>query len=158
MSDFHVRRDKAALFQWVQAPPGGAGSWSARFPVLVDPWHDVWTATTRRVCSSVPNADGPQKKTPPCPSERGPWNHECFSRPVARRRLGGPRIARRGMFAIRIRTPKQRGRQILWGALLGLCNAVELRGGLEYLVVPLTTMATQSGGFFRLVNHFTHAH
>jgi len=26
MTDFHVRRDKAALFQWVQAPPGDRSS------------------------------------------------------------------------------------------------------------------------------------
>ena len=26
MSAFHVRRDKAALFQWVQAPPGDRSS------------------------------------------------------------------------------------------------------------------------------------
>ena len=26
MSGFHVRRDKAALFQWVQAPPGDRSS------------------------------------------------------------------------------------------------------------------------------------
>ena len=26
MTPFHVRRDKAALFQWVQAPPGDRSS------------------------------------------------------------------------------------------------------------------------------------
>ena len=49
MTAFHVRRDKAALFQWVQAPPGdslqpeatGAGMEETKCLKPSDSGHDI---------------------------------------------------------------------------------------------------------------------
>ena len=64
MSAFHVRRDKAALFQWVQAPPGdslqpeatGAGMEETKCLKPSDSGHDIlrWTPKMRQLAKVEP--------------------------------------------------------------------------------------------------------
>src|SRR6516165_5247085 len=75
MSSIHVRRDKAALFQWVQGPPGdslppeatGAGMEETKCLKPPDSGHELVTA---RVCR-------PQREYTP----RKPRKGRCAGRP-----------------------------------------------------------------------------